>query len=130
MEQNNTCNDEIDLFELFKKLYEQRWIILGITALTTVLAVLVSIFMPKAYKAEAMVEVKNISTPEIQEGIRVYKDEALKVKVSPVRNSQNLAKIEAEGASPELAKENLEKVIDLINKKLFLQKIEEIKKKL
>ena len=51
MEQNNTCNDEIDLFELFQKLYEQRWIILGITALTTALAVLVSIFMPKAYKA-------------------------------------------------------------------------------
>jgi LPS O-antigen subunit length determinant protein (WzzB/FepE family) len=130
MEQNNSCNDEIDLFELFQKLYEQRWIILGITALTTALAVLVSIFMPKAYKAEAMVEVKNISIPEIQEGIRVYKDEALKVKVSPVRNSQNMAKIEVEGASPELARENLEKVIDLINKKLFLQKIEEIKKKL
>jgi len=133
MEQNNACNDEIDLFELFQKLYEQRWIILGITALTTVLAILVSIFMPKAYKAEAMVEVKNISIPEIQEGIKVYKDDALKdilkkVNVSPVRNSQNLAKIEVEGASPELAKENLEKVIDLINKKLFLQKIEEIKK--
>jgi Capsular polysaccharide biosynthesis protein len=129
MEQNNACNDEIDLFELFQKLYEQRWIILGIAALTTALAVLVSIFMPKAYKADAMVEVKNISTPEIQEGIRVYKDEALKVKVSPVRNSQNLAKIEAEGASPELAKENLEKAIEIINERLFPQKAEDLKQK-
>jgi len=31
MEQNNECNDEIDLFELFQKLYEKRKTILGIT---------------------------------------------------------------------------------------------------
>jgi LPS O-antigen subunit length determinant protein (WzzB/FepE family) len=133
MERNNAFNDEIDLFELLQKLYERRWIILGITAFTTVLAILVSVLMPKAYKAEAIVEVKNISISEIQDGIEIYEDDALKdilkkVKVSPVRNSQNLAKIEVEGASPKLAKENLEKVIELINKKLFTQKIEEIKK--
>jgi LPS O-antigen subunit length determinant protein (WzzB/FepE family) len=41
----------------------------------------------------------------------------------------NIAKIEiTESASPQLAKENLEKVVELINKKLFSQKIEEIKK--
>jgi len=95
--------------------------------------------MPKAYKAEAMVGVKTIQgskiidISEIQESIKTYKDDPLmdilkKVRVSPVRNSQNMAKIEVEGASPKLAKENLEKVIELINKKLFLQKIEEIKK--
>jgi LPS O-antigen subunit length determinant protein (WzzB/FepE family) len=134
MEQDKTSNDEIDLFELLQKLYEQKWIILGITAFTTALAILVSVFMPKAYKAEAIVEVKNISISEIQDGIKLfYEDETLKdilkkVKVSPVRNSQNIAKIEVEGASPKLAKENLEKVIELINKKLFPQKIEEIKK--
>jgi Chain length determinant protein len=140
MEQNNTCNDEIDLFELFQKLYEQRWTILGITALTTALAILVSIFMPKAYKAEAMVEVpmiqgsKIIDISEIQESIKTYKDDTLKdilekVKVSPVKNSQNMAKIEVEGASPQIAKENLEKAIEIINKKLFPQKVEELKKK-
>jgi LPS O-antigen subunit length determinant protein (WzzB/FepE family) len=148
MEQNNACNDEIDLFELFQKLYEQRWTILGITALTTTLAILVSILMPKAYKAEAIVEVpiiqdsnsiqaqnsKVIDISEIQEGVKVYKDDTLKdvlkkVKVSPVRNSQNIAKIEVEGASPQMAKENLEKAIEIINKKLFPQKVEELKKK-
>jgi uncharacterized protein involved in exopolysaccharide biosynthesis len=149
MEQINACNDEIDLFELFQKLYEQRWIILGITALTTTLAVLVSIFMPKVYKAEAMVEVliiqdsnsviqaqnsKIIDISEIQESIKVYKDDTLKdvlknVKVSPVRNSQNMAKIEVEGASLQIAKENLEKAIEIINKKLFPQKVEDLKKK-
>jgi LPS O-antigen subunit length determinant protein (WzzB/FepE family) len=134
MEQNRVSNDEIDLFELFQKLYEQKWIIMGITAFTTALAILVSVLMPKAYKAEAMVEIRNISISEIQDGIKLfYEDESLKdmlkkVKVSPVRNSQNIAKIEVEGASPKLAKENFEKVIELINKKLFLQKIEEIKK--
>ncbi len=137
MEQDKTYNDEIDLFELLQKLYERRWIIIGITAFTTVLAILVSVLMPKAYKAGAIVEVKNIGISEILEGIKLsyeasedktLKDILKKVKVSPVRNSQNLAKIEVEGASPKLAKENLEKVIELINKKLFPQKIEEIKK--
>jgi len=135
MEQNSAFNDEIDLFELLQKLYKRRWIILGITAFTTLLAILISVLMPKAYKAEAIVGVKNIGISEIQDGIKIYvethEDDALKdilkkVKISPVRNSQNLAKIEVEGASPKLAKENLEKVTELINKKLFLQKIKEI----
>jgi len=135
MEQDKTYNDEIDLFELLQKLYEQKWIIIGITAFTTALAILVSVLMPKAYKAGAIVEVKNISISEIQEGFKLsyeaYEDKNLKdilkkVKVSPVGN--NIAKIEIESASQKLAKENLEKVIELINKKLFSQKIEEIKK--
>jgi LPS O-antigen subunit length determinant protein (WzzB/FepE family) len=149
LEQNNECNDEIDLFELFQKLYKQRWTILGITALTTTLTILVSIFMPKVYKAEAMVEVpiiqnsisviqaqnsKIIEISEIQESIKAYKDDTLKdvlkkVNVSPVINSQNMAKVEVEGASPQMAKENLEKAIEIINKKLFPQKVEELKKK-
>jgi uncharacterized protein involved in exopolysaccharide biosynthesis len=140
MEQDKTSNDEIDLFELLQKLYERRWIILGITAFTTALAILVSIFMPKAYKAEAMVEVqtiqgsKIINISEIQEIIKTYKDDTLKdilkkVRISPVRDSQNMAKIEVEGISPQTAKENLEKVLEIINKKLFPQKMEELKKK-
>jgi uncharacterized protein involved in exopolysaccharide biosynthesis len=139
MEQEKTYNDEIDLFELLQKLYERRWIILGITAFTTALAILVSVLMPKAYKAEAMVEVqtiqdsKIIGIPEIQESIKIYKDDTLKdilkkVKVFPIRNSQNMAKIEVEGISPQIAKENLEKVLEIINKKLFPQKMEELKK--
>jgi len=140
MEQDKTYNDEIDLFELFQKLYEQKWIIIGITAFTTALAILVSVLMPKAYKAEAMLEVqtvqdsKIIHISEIQESIKTYKDDTLKdvlkkVRISPVRNSQNMAKIEVEGVSPQVAKENLEKVLEIINKKLFPQKMEEFKKK-
>jgi Chain length determinant protein len=78
MDQNRAFNDEIDLFELFQKLYEQKWIIIGITAFTTALAILVSVLMPKAYKAEAMVEVqtirgsKIIDISEIQESIKIY----------------------------------------------------------
>ena len=140
MERNNAFDDEIDLFELLQKLYERKWIILGITAFTTALAILVSVLMPKAYKAEAMVEVqtiqgsKIIDISEIQESIKIYKDDTLKdvlkkVRISPVRNSQNTAKIEVEGVSPQIAKENLEKVLEIINRKLFPQKMEELKKK-
>ncbi|WP_299230100.1 hypothetical protein [Sulfurihydrogenibium sp.] len=35
MKQNNVYNDEIDLYELFQKLYEQILTIIGITALIT-----------------------------------------------------------------------------------------------
>ena len=140
MKQDKTYNDEVDLFELLQKLYEQKWIIIGITAFTTALAILVSVLMPKAYKAEAMVEVqtiqgsKIIDISEIQESIKIYKDDTLKdilkkVKVSPVRNSQNMAKIEVEGISPQIAKEDLKKVLEIINKRLFPQRIEELKKK-
>jgi len=140
MERNSAFDDEIDLFELLQKLYERRWIILGITAFTTALAILVSVLMPKAYKAEAIVEVqtvqgsKIIDIPEIQESVKIYKDDTLKdvlkkVRISPVRNSQNTAKIEVEGISPQIAKENLEKVLEIINRKLFPQKMEELKKK-
>jgi LPS O-antigen subunit length determinant protein (WzzB/FepE family) len=138
MEQDKTSNDEIDLFELFRKLYERRWIILGITAFTTLLAILVSVLMPKAYKAEAIVEVRNISISEIHVGLKLLyeEDEILKkllkkVEVHPVGKSANIATIRVKkGASPQLAKENLEKVIELVNKKIFLQKIEEINKNL
>jgi LPS O-antigen subunit length determinant protein (WzzB/FepE family) len=140
MEQDRTYNDEIDLFELLQKLYEQKWIIIGITAFTTALAILVSVLMPRAYKAEAIVEFqtmqdsKIIDIPEIRESIKIYKDDNLKdilkrVRISPIRNSQNMAKIEVEGISPQVAKENLEKVLEIINKKLFPQKMEELKKK-
>jgi capsular polysaccharide biosynthesis protein len=57
------------------------------------------------------------------------KDIIKKVKVSPVIKSPNMAKIEVEGISPQIAKENLEKVLEIINKKLFPRKIEELKKK-
>ncbi len=134
MERNNAFNDEIDLLELLQKLYERRWIIIGITAFTTALAILVSIFMPKVYKAEAIVGVKSISIPEVLEGIKLlYESETIlrKVRVYPIGNSQNVARIQVkEGASPQLAKENLEKVIEIINKKLFPQKIEDIKEDL
>jgi LPS O-antigen subunit length determinant protein (WzzB/FepE family) len=140
MEQDKIYNDEIDLFELLQKLYERKWIILGITAFTTALAILVSIFMPKAYKAEAIVEVqtmqdsKIIGISEIRESIKIYKDNTLKdvlkkVRISPLRNSQDMAKIEVEGPSPQIAKENFEKALWIINKKLFSQKMKELKKK-
>jgi LPS O-antigen subunit length determinant protein (WzzB/FepE family) len=40
-------NDEIDLFELFQKLYREKWLILVITAITTLIAIAVSFFIPK-----------------------------------------------------------------------------------
>jgi len=148
MKENEIYEDEIDLFDLLDKLNKQKKLIIGITAISTILAIIISLMIPKVYKAEAMVEVqiiqgsnsiqtqnsKVIDISEIQEGIKTYKDDTLKdilkkVKISPIRNSQNMAKIEVEGTSPQIAKENLGKAVEIINKKLFPQKVEELKKK-
>ena len=54
--------DEIDLFELFQKLYQERWLILGITAITTLITLLVSFLILKTYKAEAFFELPTFQT--------------------------------------------------------------------
>lgn len=46
-------NDEIDLLELARRLWRQKTMIIGVTALTTLSALLISLALPKTYTAEA-----------------------------------------------------------------------------
>jgi LPS O-antigen subunit length determinant protein (WzzB/FepE family) len=141
--------DEIDLFELFQKLYQERWLILGITAITTLITLLVSFLIPKTYKAEAFFEIPTFQTyqplqntsqniqiinyPELSEAFKSYEKYRkfpFKAKISQIRNSSNIGKIEVEGSSPEEAKKNLSEVINIINKELFSEKLNVIKENL
>jgi chain length determinant protein (polysaccharide antigen chain regulator) len=46
-------DDEIDLFELFQNLWDQKWLIAGITAVTTVLGIVAALIMTPTYQSEA-----------------------------------------------------------------------------
>ena len=139
--------DEIDLFELFQKLYQERWLILGITAITTLITLLVSFLIPKTYKAEVFFEIPIFQTsqniqiqniqiinyPELSDAFKSYEKYRkfpFEAKISQIRNSPNIGKIEVEGSSPEEAKKNLSEVINIINKELFSEKLNVIKENL
>jgi LPS O-antigen subunit length determinant protein (WzzB/FepE family) len=134
--------DEIDLFELFQKLYQERWLILGITAITTLITLLVSFLIPKTYKAEVFFEIPTFQTsqniqiinyPELSDAFKSYEKYRkfpFEAKISQIRNSPNIGKIEVEGSSPEEAKKNLSEVINIINKELFSEKLNVIKENL
>ena len=48
-------DDEIDLFELAANLWQQKWIILSITAVVTLIATVAAFMIPPTYKSEAII---------------------------------------------------------------------------
>ena len=137
-------NDETDILELFQILYSERWLMIGITAIITFITFVVSLLIPKTYKAEVMFEIptfqsiQNIQVIKLPELSKVFKSYQkynrsrlpFNVKISQIRDVQNGGKIEVEGRSLEEAKKNLELVINIINKEIFREKINDTKEKL
>jgi LPS O-antigen subunit length determinant protein (WzzB/FepE family) len=141
MKENEIYEDEIDLFDLFDKLNKQKKLIIGITAISTILAIITSLMIPKVYKAEVFFEVpiininninninNVINISEIQEVIKSY-PELKNIKILPVKNSPFMGKIEIESKSPENAKKELETAINIINNDILSKKREEVSQKL
>jgi LPS O-antigen subunit length determinant protein (WzzB/FepE family) len=141
MKENEIYEDEIDLFDLLDKLNKQKKLIIGITAISTILAIITSLMIPKAYKAEVFFEVpiinlnninninNVINISEIQEVIKSY-PELKNIKILPVKNSPFMGKIEIESKSPENAKKELETAINIINNDILSKKREEVSQKL
>jgi LPS O-antigen subunit length determinant protein (WzzB/FepE family) len=138
MKENEIYEDEIDLFDLFDKLNKQKTLIIGITAISTILAIIIFLMIPKAYKAEVFFEVpiiniinninninNVINISEIQEVIKSY-PELKNIKILPVKNSPFMGKIEIESKSPENAKKELETAINIINNDILPKKREEV----
>jgi len=130
-------DDEIDLFELFQKLYREKWLILGITFITTLIAIAASLLIPKTYRAEVMFDlitpIQIINYPELSDVFKSYEKYRklpFDTKISQIRNSPNMGKIEVEGISQDDAKRNIELVIKIINKELFSEKFNETKERL
>ncbi|MFN3246298.1 MAG: Wzz/FepE/Etk N-terminal domain-containing protein [Leptonema sp. (in: bacteria)] len=138
MKENEIYEDEIDLFDLLDKLNKQKKLIIGITAISTILAIITSLMIPKVYKAEVFFEVpiininninNVINISEIQEVIKSY-PELKNIKILPIKNSPVMGKIEIESKSPENAKKELETAINIINNDILSKKREEVSQKL
>jgi Capsular polysaccharide biosynthesis protein len=135
MKENEIYEDEIDLFDLLDKVIKQKKLIIGITAISTIFAIVTSLIIPKVYKAEVFFEVSNINNinninnviniSEIQEVIKSY-PELKNIKILPVKNSPFMGKIEIESKSPENAKIELETAINIINNEILPKKREEV----
>jgi len=120
-----------------RKLYNEKWLILGITAITTLIAILVSLLIPKTYKSEVMfdlnapIQIINYSEfSDVFKSYEKYRKLPFNTKISQIKNSPNMGKIEVEGSSQEDAKRNIELVINIINKEIFTEKIKEANERL
>jgi capsular polysaccharide biosynthesis protein len=58
-----------------------------------------------------------------------YRKFSFNTKISQIKNSPNMGKIEVEGSSPEDAKRNIELVINIINKESFAEKLNEVRER-
>ena len=57
-------DDEVDLIEILRALWEKRWLILSFTFIGAIIAGLCVIFIPKSYKAEVVIDSADISAPD------------------------------------------------------------------
>jgi LPS O-antigen subunit length determinant protein (WzzB/FepE family) len=128
MKENEIYEDEIDLFDLFDKLNKQKKLIIGITAISTILAIIISLIFHKPYKAIVFFEPKYTNISEIEEVIKSY-PELKNIKIKPIKNT-GIGKIEIESKSPENAKKELETAINIINNELLSKKREEVSQNL
>ena len=128
MKENEIYEDEIDLFDLFDKLNKQKKLIIGITAISTILSIIISLIFHKPYKAQVFFEPKYINISEIEEVIKSY-PELKNIKIKPIKNT-GIGKIEIESKSPENAKKELETAINIINNELLSKKREEVSQNL
>uniref|UniRef100_A0A7C4JRM9 Polysaccharide chain length determinant N-terminal domain-containing protein n=1 Tax=Thermodesulfobacterium geofontis TaxID=1295609 RepID=A0A7C4JRM9_9BACT len=65
MEEKKLNNDEIDLFEIFQILYKQKFLILTITTIFTLISILISMVMPKTYEAYALFEIQFVTRDNV-----------------------------------------------------------------
>ena len=128
MKENEIYEDEIDLFDLFDKLNKQKKLIIGITAISTILSIIISLIFHKPYKAEVFFEPKYINISEIEEVIKSH-PELKNIKIKPIKNT-GIVKIEIESKSPENAKKELETAINIINNDILSKKREEVSQNL
>jgi len=139
MERFENFDDEIDLFELAKRLYAERKIIIFTTLIFLIIGIL-SCFMPKVYKADVIVETtaitifnnnnNNISfiTPgELKTISEEYSNKnKTKIDVMEIKGAGSL-KISAIGNTSENAKRNLQDFINLVSNSSFKLKVDYMK---
>ena len=52
--QPNNFDDQIDLQEFFHILFEEKWIIISVTAFVSIVGVIFSLYLPNTYESKAL----------------------------------------------------------------------------
>src|SRR5690606_24327019 len=68
----NENNDEIDLRELIRSLWDQRWIIVGITAFITLIAVLYAFLATPYYRVQTILRPVEVGVLDSLNATEVY----------------------------------------------------------
>lgn len=77
MEHQERSRDEIDLVQLAKVLIKRKWVIIGGTMIITLLAIMISVLLPKVYKSEGFFQLGQGIDVDLEE-LREIQDEIRK----------------------------------------------------
>lgn len=77
MEHQERSRDEIDLVQLVKVLIKRKWVIIGGTIIITLLAVIISLLLPKVYQSEGFFQLGRGIDVDLEE-LREIQDEIRK----------------------------------------------------
>lgn len=135
MKENNIIEDEIDLKELFKTIWNKKYFILGFTFLVTLLSILYVNMKTPIYEAKALIEIgsykqsgsnSNIIIDDVNKlskklnvlYIDIFKNnkkrESEISSINILKNQNDFIEIVSNGISNELAIKEIKKVIDFI----------------
>ncbi len=89
MEHQERSRDEIDLVQLVKVLIKRKWVIIGGTIIITLLAVIISLLLPKVYQSEGFFQLGRGIDMDLEE-LREIQDEIRKDFQEKMMDNQTL----------------------------------------
>lgn len=120
----NYQDDEIDLFELFQTLWQQKWLIVATTLIAPILAFVFTVSQPvkpDTFQGKALIEIGAyashdgvIHTIERTQDLALIISQQLKVQANVPRTSVKLLEIETSSIDKEKSAEKLQEAIDFV----------------
>lgn len=120
----NYQDDEIDLFELFQTLWQQKWLILATTLIAPLLAFVFTVGQPvktDTFEGKALIEIGAyashdgvIHTIERTQDLALIINQQLKVQANVPNTSVKLLEIQTSNIDQEKSAEKLQEAIDFV----------------
>lgn len=120
----NYQDDEIDLFELFQTLWQQKWLILATTLIAPLLAFVFTVSQPvkpDTFQGKALIEIGAyashdgvIHTIERPEDLSLIISQQLNVETNVPRTSVKVLEVKTSNIDQEKSAEKLQEAIDFV----------------
>jgi len=117
-------DDEIDLFELFQTLWQQKWLILATTLTAPILAFVFTVSQPvkpDTFQGKALIEIGSyvsqdgvLQIIERTQDLAVIISQQLKVQANVPKTSVKLLEIQTSSIDQEKSAEKLQEAIDFV----------------